>query len=86
MRVLGKGYVARIQRRNWNKYPSNWKAIADESKKQNGYVCAKCGTSGSYSNPIETDHIIQLGKGGKNTQSNLRSLCRLCNRARRRGK
>ncbi|MDI6606520.1 MAG: HNH endonuclease signature motif containing protein [Candidatus Omnitrophota bacterium] len=33
--------------------------------------------------PFEIDHIIPESKGGKMTESNLRLVCRYCNRAKR---
>jgi 5-methylcytosine-specific restriction endonuclease McrA len=87
MRVGTKGFVSKITRRGWiSKYPSNWASLSRELKCESVRRCSKCNSKGSINNPLETDHIIPLSRGGSNAKINLRVLCKNCNMARRRGK
>ena len=85
-RMGGGGRVAKITRRNWNtKYGDDWKTVSKDFKASAPKFCKKCGTGGDKTNPLCTDHIIPLSKGGRNIKSNFRVLCTNCNLARNRG-
>ncbi|AWW40797.1 hypothetical protein DN051_32400 [Streptomyces cadmiisoli] len=44
--------------------------------------CSFCLTRGDNSNPLTGDHRIPRSKGGTNSPSNIRVLCRRCNSRR----
>lgn len=85
-RGSGGARVAKITRRNWTtKYGDDWKAVSKRFKADAPKFCKRCGHGGSKDNPLCTDHIIPLSKGGRNIESNFRVLCTNCNLARKRG-
>jgi len=52
--------------------------------RRDGFRCRLCGR-GAESNPpveLEVDHIVPVSKGGGHEESNLRALCRECNRGK----
>jgi hypothetical protein len=49
--------------------------------KRENQICSECGTS-VKDEDIEFDHIIPWSKGGSSHESNVRLLCRQCNRKR----
>lgn len=76
--------VSKITRKDWQtKYPSNWSAISSSVKQRDRKVCTKCGTQGTKKNPLQTDHILQLSKGGNSAGINLRTLCERCHNLRK---
>lgn len=42
--------------------------------------CRNCGRGGSEDNPLTIDHIVPIGRGGTNNDTNLQTLCAACNR------
>lgn len=46
------------------------------------HCCQICGRSPKDGVVLEVDHIIPVSKGGKTEESNLRTLCRDCNRGK----
>lgn len=59
-------------------YDRDWQKL---SKKviSTSPICGVCGSGRSKENPLTTDHIIPLSKGGTNNPDNLQVLCRRCN-------
>lgn len=53
-----------------------------EILKRDGFKCKLCGRSSSNGVELEVDHIIPVSKGGKTVKSNLRVLCKDCNRGK----
>jgi|GEM_PF-5107924 hypothetical protein len=51
-----------------------WRERAREAKARDGYQCVSCGVSEN----LETDHIIELSRGGSNDFDNLQTLCKSC--------
>ncbi len=51
-----------------------WRARAKEAKARDNYQCVECG----FSETLETDHIIELSRGGSNEFDNLQTLCKEC--------
>ena len=47
------------------------------------FQCTICGASAAKGAKLEVDHIKPISKGGKTEPSNLRTLCRSCNRGKR---
>lgn len=45
--------------------------------------CSECKAPGTSDNPLQADHIVPHGRGGKNVRSNYQTLCRSCNAAKR---
>ena len=45
--------------------------------------CTECRTPGTESNPLTADHIVPLQRGGRNVRSNMQTMCRACNSAKR---
>lgn len=58
--------------------------LREQIKKRDNYTCQKCGLS-IYDEPhllLEVDHLIPISKGGLSEESNLITLCWMCNRAK----
>ena len=55
------------------------KGIRHEVFKRDSYKCSECGKS-KNDGPLEIDHILPISKGGTDELSNLRTLCKICNR------
>ena len=51
-----------------------WKARASQAKERDGNRCVQCGATGD----LETDHIIELSRGGSNDFDNVQTLCQEC--------
>lgn len=50
--------------------------------KRDGFRCVLCGKTANDGVALEVDHIIPVSKGGKTVLSNLRTLCKECNRGK----
>lgn len=50
----------------------HWQRILE----RDGYKCVWCGSQ----KDLQADHIIPVARGGKDEDSNLRTLCSACNR------
>ena len=50
--------------------------------KRDNFRCQICGRSAQDGVTLEVDHIIPISKGGKTEYSNLRTLCKDCNRGK----
>ena len=50
--------------------------------RRDGFKCQLCGRSAGDGIQLEVDHIKPISKGGKTERSNLRTLCRDCNRGK----
>lgn len=50
--------------------------------KRDSFKCVLCGRGGSDGVTLEVDHIIPVSRGGRTEMSNLRTLCRDCNRGK----
>lgn len=53
-----------------------------EILKRDNFHCVLCGRGTEDGVKLEVDHIIPVSKGGKTEPSNLRTLCRDCNRGK----
>ncbi len=51
-----------------------WLERSRQAKIRDGWRCKRCGSPEN----LETDHIIELSKGGSNDFSNLQTLCHDC--------
>ena len=51
-----------------------WAERAREAKARDDYQCVLCGATEN----LETDHIIELSRGGSNDFDNLQTLCKSC--------
>lgn len=47
--------------------------------KRDGFRCRICGASQAQGAALHVDHIVPVSKGGKTIESNLRTLCDMCN-------
>lgn len=47
--------------------------------KRDGFKCVICGRSRKDGAKLHVDHIKPVSKGGKTEESNLRTLCDMCN-------
>ena len=45
--------------------------------------CTECLAPDTEGNPLQADHVVPLQRGGKNVRSNMQTLCRACNAAKR---
>ena len=54
-----------------------------EVMKRDNFRCVLCGASAKDGVKLEVDHIKPVSKGGKTELSNLRTLCKNCNRGKR---
>jgi hypothetical protein len=57
-----------------NNYPENWQEIRKQALQRDGYRCGNCGATEN----LHVHHIVPLSKGGSNSLSNLRTLCKNC--------
>jgi hypothetical protein len=57
-------------------YPEDWTELKHQVLVRDGYTCANCGGSGE----MHVHHIVPLSKGGTNSLSNLKALCRGCHK------
>ena len=51
--------------------------------KRDQFCCQICGRTAAEGVALEIDHVVPISKGGKTEPSNLRTLCRDCNRGKR---
>ena len=54
-----------------------WKAIRSRIFDRDNYTCTYCGTRGGQ---LECDHVHPVSRGGGNSDSNLTTACKPCNR------
>lgn len=60
-------------------YGKNWSELSQACKRRDNYICQVCGKDCSKDKlSLHAHHIIPLSKGGRNTLSNLISLCETC--------
>ena len=60
-------------------YGEHWKELSEACRKRDNYKCQRCGKDFSHNKlALHAHHIIPLSKGGRNTLSNLISLCEAC--------
>lgn len=59
-------------------YNSSWQRLSARLIRRVGR-CEHCGARHAPGNPLTTDHIIPLSKGGQSVESNAQVLCRRCN-------
>lgn len=59
-------------------YDSAWQCLSAQLIKRIGR-CKRCGAEPTAGNPLTTDHIIPLSRGGQSVESNAQVLCRACN-------
>lgn len=45
---------------------------------RDGYRCVICGCEGSSGNPLQRHHIVFRENGGKNSSTNLQTVCKRC--------
>ena len=74
--------AARPSRRAKGRYDTRHKKLAATVLREQPW-CSNCHTPGTETNPLQADHILPHGKGGKNVRSNYQTLCRACNAAKR---
>src|SRR3546814_12260853 len=60
--------------------PRRWVDIRQEALERDGNACVLCGSTEA----LEVDHIHPVFRGGRPDMENLRVLCVVCHRARRR--
>lgn len=54
-----------------------WRRKRDEIFKRDRYTCQVCGRVGGA---LELDHIINVARGGTDTDSNLQTICNPCHK------
>jgi len=61
-------------------YPDNWDKMRRQAYKRDDYTCQNCLVKGGAKGDVElhAHHIVPLSKGGNNTLSNIKTLCRNC--------
>jgi hypothetical protein len=64
----GSGYVYSAL------YPPDWEQIRARVLDRDGHRCGNCGSTRN----LHVHHIVPLSKGGVNSESNLRTLCKDC--------
>ena len=60
-------------------------ALRHQILQRDGFRCQLCGKS-AQTDPtveLEVDHLYPVSKGGKTEPTNLRTLCKACNRGKR---
>jgi 5-methylcytosine-specific restriction endonuclease McrA len=57
--------------------PPDWPRTARRILKRDRHKCYVCGAKAT-----EVDHVVPASKGGTDDDSNLRSICRRCHRAK----
>jgi len=78
---------ATIQAR-WEGYIPQYKRKAISSAKRfrimtrDGFKCKVCGNTPENGAILETDHIIAVTDGGSNDDSNMQTICNLCNQGK----
>ena len=71
--------VTSLRKPVFGDYGANWQQLASEAKVER--ICAVCGGKGSFVNPLHAHHVLPLSKGGSNSLSNLKVLCKQCHSA-----
>ena len=63
-----------------NTYNASWQQLADKRKRMDNFTCKKCGYHAGIENrnKLHVHHIVPLSKGGRNTLSNLITVCQSC--------
>ena len=61
------------------RYGEDWRAVAKEVRRRDGWRCVECGATGVE---LHVHHIVPLSKGGRNDVDNLETLCRECHEAK----
>jgi len=78
--LIGPDNGEPITRSDKNELPN---LLTDQIKQQvykrDNYQCLCCGKERRKGVSLEIDHILPIAMGGKNTPSNLQTLCRQCN-------
>lgn len=72
-----KSTIAQHRKSFTSDYGPDWPAIAEECKKRDGYQCIECGL-GRPEVVLHSHHVLERGKGGQDTLSNLITLCEAC--------
>lgn len=77
--------AARAARQPWRSYDSSaYRRARAAALKRDGYACVVCHRGADTGVPLQTDHIVPLRDGGKNTTDNLQTLCGTCHAAKTR--
>lgn len=61
------------------RYIPRWGATRTRIFERDGWKCTYCGSGDA----LECDHVVAVAKGGSNSDSNLTTACRSCNRSKR---
>jgi 5-methylcytosine-specific restriction endonuclease McrA len=62
-----------------NLYGEDWKEISNKVRTRDNWTCQDCKKNFEKKKYLlHTHHIIELSKGGNNTNTNLKSLCKDC--------
>ena len=72
----------RPSRRVLGRYDTRYLKLRDIVLREQPW-CAMCRTPGTEADPLQVDHITPLARGGRNVRSNMQSLHRSCNAAKR---
>jgi len=62
-------------------YGPAWRKRSKDLTSAAGARCESCGTCGDPANPLTTDHVVPLARGG--TRDVVAVLCRRCNASKR---
>jgi len=60
--------------------PVEWAEVRDRIFERDEYTCRYCGEKGGR---LECDHVMPISRGGDNSDDNLVTSCRTCNRSKR---
>ena len=72
----------RPSRRVLGRYDTRYEKLRAATLREQPW-CSECRVPHTDANPLTADHIVPLGRGGKNVRSNMQTLCRACNSAKR---
>lgn len=72
----------RPSRRARGRYDTRYLKLRDRVLREQPW-CSVCRTPGDESNPLQVDHVVPVERGGRNERSNLQTLCRRHNAAKR---
>lgn len=56
---------------------SEWRVVRERIFERDDYTCQYCGNRGGS---LECDHVVPVSRGGNNSDGNLVTACKLCNR------
>jgi hypothetical protein len=59
---------------------AEWAVLRRMTFERDNFTCVYCGARGKS---LECDHIIPVSRGGSNSQENLATACKPCNRSKR---